>query len=78
MSAPTLPTPVTSELRFAWRVDYFATAEDAGVFADAKRAEGFTVGPQSDALNYRSPSGTVYPGVYGVHWCDRPGEGWYG
>jgi hypothetical protein len=67
-----IPEPVTSELRFAWRVDYFATPEDAVAFFMAKREAGFSAHSPNDAAE-TGP----YAGLYGVHWKDRPGEGWY-
>lgn len=78
MALPT-PTPVASDLRFAWRVDYFKTDTEALAFYEAKREAGFNTSPPSGLpVDYRHPSGRgTFEGVYGVHWSDRPGEGWY-
>jgi hypothetical protein len=76
--ATTLPTPVVSDLRFAWRVDYFATDTEALAFYEAKRSEGFSITPPSGLpVTHRTASGEFFENVYGVHWSDRPGEGWY-
>lgn len=75
--AETLPRPVTSDLRFSARVDYFATPAEANAFAHTKRREGYNVHAPVGPIDYRSPSGRVYTGVHGVHWFDRRGEGWY-
>lgn len=64
-------TPVKSDLRFAWRVDYFEIPEDAVAFFEAKREAGYRV----HSPNMPSDTGE-YAGLYGVHWKDRPGEGW--
>lgn len=69
----TTPTPVKTEHRFSARVDYFETPEDAVAFFEAKREEGFNVHSPNDAAD-EGP----YAGLYGVHWIDRKGEGWYG
>lgn len=76
-----LPTPVTSDLRNNARVDYFTTAEDARVFAEARRAEGFNVNGGASIVygeDRRIPAGQRYEGLFGVHWHDRKGEGFYG
>lgn len=67
-----MPTPVKSDLRFAWRVDYFKTPEEAVAFFEEKREAGYS----THSPNMPSDTGP-YAGLYGVHWCDRPGEGWY-
>jgi hypothetical protein len=68
---PSLPKPVKSDLRFSWRVDYFATPQDAVTFFENVREEGYNAHSPNDAAE----SGP-YAGLYGVHWQDRPG-GWY-
>ena len=77
----TLPEPVTSDLRFSSRVDYFATAEEAETFATAKREAGYNVNGGA-AITYdedrRIPVGQHYERLFGVHWIDRKGEGWFG
>ena len=82
MTDLTLPTPVRSDLRFAWRVDYFNTHEDAARYAEHQKAQGFNVsGPESwygkpvEENDYTLRQGIA--GLFGVHWSDRPGEGWY-
>jgi hypothetical protein len=69
----TLPKPVKTDFRFSVRVDYFATAEDAVAWFTAKRDAGEHIHSPNDAAD----SGQ-YAGLYGVHWHDRKGEGWYG
>src|SRR4051794_12615914 len=85
------PKPVTTDFRFSARVDYFATPTEAVTFALLKRADGFNVQggatikpptavprePQADTHAAREYA-KRYGGLYGVHWVDRKGEGWYG
>lgn len=72
----TVPSPVRSELRFSARVDYFATYTEASAFAVAKRREGFNVFGGGLIAPWEGED--QYAGLFGVHWIDRKGEGWYG
>ena len=77
-AAVPIPEPVAVDFRFAWRVDYFKTAEEAVRFAEYQRAQGYNVSEPWEPCDYRHHSGsTVHRDVHGVHWSDRPGEGWY-
>jgi hypothetical protein len=68
-----LPTPAQTDFRFSVRVDYFATPEEAVAWYEAKAAEGEHI----HSPNLPHDTGR-YAGLYGVHWHDRRGEGWYG
>lgn len=73
------PTPIKSDLRFSARVDYFETPGEAIAFGDAKRREGYNVNGGGSLEPRQAPeSETRFAGLFGVHWIDRRGEGWYG
>lgn len=72
-----VPLPVRSDLRFSARVDYFPTPGEAIAFADAKRREGYNVNG-GGSLEPTEVTEGRYAGLFGVHWIDRKGEGWYG
>jgi len=70
-------TIVDSDLRFNARVDYFATRKEAHEFAALRRAEGYNVNGGADRVPEAVTAGR-FKGLYGVHWIDRKGEGFYG
>jgi hypothetical protein len=69
---------VDSDLRFSARVDYFKTAEEAIAFAEARRHEGYNVNGGGSLDPGEPVEHGRFQGLYGVHWIDRQGEGWYG
>lgn len=69
--------PVKTDFRFSARVDYFATAPDALTYAQEKREQGYNVNGGASLIAEAITAGE-YQGLYGVHWIDRKGEGFYG
>lgn len=72
------PTPIKSDLRFSARVDYFPTASEAVTFAALKRREGFNVNGGGRIDSPLEIAEGRFAGLFGVHWIDRKGEGFYG